>query len=216
MGLRVVLLSLLFIGSNIYGIEYNYREVTGDNIENVVINISENLMTYKSESYSSVISYKEGKTDSVKTDFLKNGKSTSFYRKGKNIYDKYNKLVTAEKKDPWIEDTTNLKFFIDSPEKEYFFFVVGPDYKMDGTIKEGKYSRMDLRIVKEEFETLEIDGEKVKCQKIMMTTKNKFMSAFWKAYYWYRVEDGILVYYEDKKGPGTPRTYGTLYQKGNS
>lgn len=213
--MRFILLILL--SSSIFATEYLYEEKTGDELEQVRVEIIEGVdgftITNNSNRYYSEYTCNKGfELKEYKTLDKEQNKSVRFYREGNTIFDKYGKPVTKVKgeKELWFEDLTNLNFFISSKDKEMFMFVVGPAYKMDGTYKEGKYSRMDLKAVKEESEVLDINGTATNTVKVMLTTKNPVMSVFWKAYYWYRETDGILVYYEDTKGPGAPRTYGKL------
>ena len=210
------LIIFLLITTNLYAAEYIYEENTGEKTEQVIVNIEKFgdgfIIHNKSESYNTTYWLdREYNLESYKT-LLTDGSYMEFIKKENNIFDlNYNRIHQFDStKDLWIEDTTNMKSFIISDLETIFFFVIGPNYKKDGSYKEGDYAHMALKAKKVKREVLEINGVQIETVKVMMTTKSAIMSLFWKAYYWYRVSDGIIVYYEDTKGPGAPRTYGTL------
>lgn len=209
-------LIILFLTTNLYAAEYIYEEKTGENTEQVIVIIEKLkdgfIVNNKSESYNSTYWLdREYNLESYET-LLADGNFIEFYKKIDKIFDGNNNPIHQfdPTEDLWIEDTTNMKSFIISDLETIFFFVIGPNYKKDGSYKEGDYAHMALKAKKVKREVLEINGVQIETVKIMMTTKSAIMSLFWKAYYWYRVSDGIIVYYEDTKGPGAPRTYGTL------
>ncbi len=79
--------------------------------------------------------------------------------------------------------------------------------------KEKRFKTVQFIMEKEMTENLTINGKKTDTIKATMTFDD-MRSFFWKAFYWYRKEDGVLVKSEVKRGPpGTAVTTTTLIKE---
>lgn len=110
---------------------------------------------------------------------------------------------------PWYQSFLCLADFIKSPDKERSFYAIGIHF--DEELTKGK--PMKMVAIKEKTEIITLNNKEVKAVKIKFTFDD-FRSRFWKAYYWYREQDGFLVMYKEKRGaPWTPPTVGMLIQE---
>jgi len=73
-----------------------------------------------------------------------------------------------------------------------------------------------LSAKKKAFESIDVGGRQVDTVRVLISFEN-IPALFWKAYYWYRTDDGMLVRYSEARGaPGTPKTVGELiYEEEN-
>jgi hypothetical protein len=96
---------------------------------------------------------------------------------------------------PWFGSVLLLKEFVLSGEKEILFYVTKPEEEKAVLIK----------AIHEGIEKVTVDSNQVEAVKVKFTVPD-IRGLFWKSYYWYRAEDGILVKTEETRGPpGTPK-----------
>jgi hypothetical protein len=113
---------------------------------------------------------------------------------------------------PWYQVLLGLKSFVLSGEKKKSFYALSADF--DERISRGRGIQL-LQLVarRDGEEILEINGTNVETVRVMVTFGD-IRSLFWRAHYWYRAQDGILVRYEEVRGaPGTPETLGVLIEE---
>lgn len=104
---------------------------------------------------------------------------------------------------PWYASKILLRAFVLSGKKEQEFYMSKPE----------ELEAVKLIAVREDLETLDVNGEQIQALRVKFTL-NDFRALFWKSYFWYRPDDGILVKSEEVRGgPGTPKVYATLIEE---
>jgi hypothetical protein len=95
----------------------------------------------------------------------------------------------------WYGSVLLLKDFVLSDRPESLFYVTRPEDAKAVLIK----------AVREDVETVTVDSKSVDAVRIKYTVPD-IRGLFWKSYYWYRQEDGLLVKTKETRGPpGTPK-----------
>jgi hypothetical protein len=145
------------------------------------------------------------RTLSIFTDHPKNGKMSIEAKDGHLVAEGIGKIGSFDAaKDRWLQNTIFLKDVVASKAAKTPFFVVGAQYDEKGTLVEGKVSRMDLVWKRGKEEILTIGAASYPALRMTMTIDD-FRSMFWKADYWFRLSDGLLLKYESPTGgPGSP------------
>ncbi len=108
-----------------------------------------------------------------------------------------------------------MKSFILSEDNKISFYGLSSNF--DERLSQGKGIQMiRLSARKEAVEQIEVCGRQVEAVKVLISFEY-IPAIFWKAYYWYRADDGLLVRYSEPRGaPGTPKTNGELIYEGGS
>jgi len=145
------------------------------------------------------------RTLSIFTDHPKNGKMSIEAKDGQLVAEGFGKIGTFDAaKDRWLQNIIFLKDVVASKAAKTPFFVVGAQYDERGTLVEGKIARMDLVWKRGKEETLTIGAASYPALRMTMTIDD-FRGMFWKADYWFRLSDGLLLKYESPTGgPGSP------------
>ena len=138
------------------------------------------------------------------------GKSIELRRKGSSF-----DLITGDSSteidvpaEPWYQMLVQLSTFAAGPHAETRFCSYMS--RMDERLKSGDMTVFTAKkIGKQRIPrgTGTTDAWKVR------VTFADYRSMFWGAWYWYAVDDGTLLRYEEVRGgPGTPTTVGTLVE----
>jgi hypothetical protein len=120
--------------------------------------------------------------------------------------------IEVEPEIPWYQVLLSLKGFVMSGERKTLFYTLSANF--DERLSRGRGIQL-LQLVarRNGEEVLEINGKKIKTVRVVVTF-NDIRSLFWKAHYWYRESDGMLVRYTEVRGaPGTPETLGVLVEE---
>lgn len=113
--------------------------------------------------------------------------------------------------EPWHQSITWFKVFLDSDETSRKFWVVSD--KMGELSEEEGFSAMKMKVKKDGPEFITHQDNEVETIRVVVRLTG-FKSAFWKAEYWYRASDGVMLRYESVHGgPGTPKTVVTLIEE---
>jgi hypothetical protein len=109
----------------------------------------------------------------------------------------------------WYQSLICLKTFVLSEDSKKPFYSLSSHF--DKRLSEGRgIQLLNLVAKKRGAQTIRINGSEVETVRVLVTF-NDIRSVFWKAYYWYRADDGQLVRYSEVRGgPGTPETVGVL------
>lgn len=145
------------------------------------------------------------RTRSVYSDHPRNGKMTIEAKDGQLFVEGIGKVGSFDAaKDRWLQNNVFLKEVIASKAAKTPFFVVGAQYDDKGKLIEGKIARMDLVWKRGKEETLTLGGTSHAAIRMTMTIDD-FRGMFWKADYWFRLSDGLLLkYVSPTGGPGSP------------
>ncbi len=116
---------------------------------------------------------------------------------------------------PWYQMPLSLKEFILSGDRKRSFYALSSNFDERLTHGRGiQVVRLSAR--REAVEQIEVCGRHVDAVKVLITFEY-IPALFWKAYYWYRADDGLLVRYSEPRGaPGTPKTLGELIHEGEA
>jgi hypothetical protein len=98
---------------------------------------------------------------------------------------------------PWYQALTySLRTLLDSGQESMIFWVLRPD----------NMSALKLKAVRKDSVQVTMNGEEVDAQKITVRPTG-LLSKVWRADYWFRAQDGVMLRYEAVHGPpGTPKT----------
>ncbi len=111
----------------------------------------------------------------------------------------------------WRQSNLYLSDFINSSNEKIYFSIL-PDISEPDTDM-NDIETMEFVFKDKEDEDVRVNGKSVKAVKMIMTFPG-FKSLFWKAEFWYRKNDGLLVKYKMARGaPGTPYTIGELIEE---
>lgn len=95
----------------------------------------------------------------------------------------------------WFGSVLLLRDFVLSDAKESIFYMTKPEEE----------KAIMLKAIRQEIEFVEVNGQRVEAVKIKFTLPD-MRSIFWKSYYWFRLEDGLLVKTDETRGPpGAPK-----------
>jgi hypothetical protein len=196
--------------------ELTYRETTARNVKEV---------SYTCEEYDSAVYIRAEYNDEsqiVTTDRnfrTKNMKIIStespvpliIHKDGDRLFieGSVEKTVPVEPDISWFQLPLCLKSFVLSADKKIRFYALSSNF--DERLASGKGIQLiKLTAIKEAFESIDVAGTQVGAVKVLI--KFEYIPAlFWKAYYWYRIDDGVLIRYSEARGaPGTPKTIGEL------
>jgi hypothetical protein len=136
-----------------------------------------------------------------------------FERDGKtiNAQDGSTQFTKKIGNEPWNQSISWFKAFLDSDQTSRKFWVVSD--RMGELSEEEGFSAMKMKAKKDGTEVIAYQDEKVETIKVVVRLMG-FRSAFWKAEYWYRKSDGVMLRYESVHGgPGTPQTVVTLIEE---
>lgn len=196
-----------------------YRESTGSDQEEIsyVLTSKGALIHIKADfkdEYHEIVTDKNLDTTKLEISFQKNLTTITINREDNRlvIEGRQNRSIQVDPEIPWYQSLISLKEFALSRDKKRSFYSLSSHF--DERLSEGKGIQV-LRLVasKEEKQTVEINGRKVETWRVMITFDD-IRSLFWKAHYWYRTSDGLLVQYKEVRGgPGTPETIGTLIKE---
>ncbi len=187
--------------------EYMYKRITGDktNIIKVSFRKDGNQLTemYSRDNESWTIMMTPNNT--MFWGENKNGVPfKAVYNNGRIILNHNGRKKIFDVEHPWVQ-SFNFGFipFILGKEKKIVFTTLRPtDFKS-----------FEMTMEKEEYEDIKIGNKVYKTVKVEVSLTG-FLSLFWSAEYWYRLEDGIMVKYEAVEGgPGTPKTTVTLLKE---
>lgn len=112
---------------------------------------------------------------------------------------------------PWYQMLEVSQAFVTGQGDLGDFWIVSD--QMGEHTDEPGFSAITLQAREKGRETIEIQGQEVEALKVIVRlTGAKAM--FWKAEYWYRPSDGVMLRYEAVRGgPGTPKTVITLLEE---
>lgn len=98
---------------------------------------------------------------------------------------------------PWYQPLSySLRCFIDSEEKETFFWMIRPD-----TLDVIKF-----KVRKLQKERLIFQGQSIMALKLELGLTS-LLEGLWRAHYWFRMDEGIFIRYRGVHGmPGAPET----------
>lgn len=114
-----------------------------------------------------------------------------------NVGDKEIKTTKSLDDEVWFGSVLLLKDFVLSNENEHYFYVTKPE----------ETKAVLLKAIREDVETVTVKGEPVEAVRVKFTVPD-IRGMFWRSYYWYRLEDGLLVKTEETRGgPGTPKAH---------
>lgn len=193
----------------LYAREYVYQNTTDGRVEEMCISVLEDRVHYSSGKAEAFLTYDNGQVNSYTFRDPISGSEGSFRVKDGMVISADGTVVEDInlKKDLWMQGVELASDFILSKEKELFFFIVGPSYDKRGNLISDELSKMELYLEKKKDEVKVINGVEVPCIKVLYTTKNSFMSLFWRNNLWYRKSDGVFVAGEVwNGGPGSPKT----------
>lgn len=112
---------------------------------------------------------------------------------------------------PWYQMLEISKAFIESKGNLGKFWMVS-DQVAEHTEEPG-FSTIELQAKGKGTEIIRYQGREVEAIKILVRLTGA-MATFWKAEYWYRPADGVMLRYEGVRGlPGTPKTIITLLKE---
>jgi len=211
-----LILLLLLVSTAVYARDvkrYLYFEITEGKGENVVYNVVRSTEGFEVKMESKETEFvieTDLKYDNKKyySRNLKNGKEATFLRKDgmMKVSDSSGIREFKLKPLPWYQKYFCVEDFLSSGEKKRVFYIM--------VIHKGKKHAINkptefvMKKLKEEV--LDLESGKIDTVKVKITL-NDFRSFFWKAYYWYRKSDGMMVRYKIKRGPpGTPLTTGVV------
>lgn len=134
------------------------------------------------------------------------------------------RLVFAQRTEKWVSLKPGISWyqlplclrdFIYSENRKVSFYGLSSNF--DERLAQGKgiqVIRFSAR--KDAFESIEVDGRRIDTVRVLIRFEH-IPPLFWKAYYWYRTDDGMLVRYSEARGaPGTPKTVGELIYEGET
>jgi len=198
-----------------------YRESTGQNQETVsyefesrddLVQIEANF----NDELQKVITDTDLRTKRLEIFFPENSTAISIRREDDRmlIDGEKNRSIEVDPEIPWYQVLMSLKDFVMSGERKTSFYALSANF--DERLAKGRGIQL-LQLVarRNGEEVLEINGNTIKTVKVVVTFDD-IRSLFWKAHYWYRESDGMLVRYREVRGaPGTPETLGVLVEEGN-
>jgi hypothetical protein len=106
-------------------------------------------------------------------------------------------------KEVWIQDTVSLLPIIQSGKKETPFVSIALKLDKNGLTIPGEIEKLGLKWVRQNRENLTAAGQELPAIKYHLTV-NDWRSVFWKAEYWFRESDGLLLKSIIPQGPGKP------------
>jgi hypothetical protein len=124
------------------------------------------------------------------------------------------KTVRQEVSDePWYQTLEISKRFIESQDNNLGKFWFVSDQLGAFTKEDTLFSVFKLQAQKKGTEVIKHHGCDVDALKVLVRLTG-LKAALWKAEYWYRPSDGIMLRYEAVRGgPGTPKTIITLLKE---
>jgi hypothetical protein len=112
---------------------------------------------------------------------------------------------------PWYQMLEMSKEFVASDKDPGKFWIVSD--QMGEVTKESGFSAIKMNAKNKGTEMITHQGQEVEATKIVVRVAGP-KGAFWKAEYWYRPSDGVMLRYESVRGrPGTPKTIITLVEE---
>jgi hypothetical protein len=115
--------------------------------------------------------------------------------------------------DPWYQTLEISKTFIESQDNNLGKFWFVSDQLGTLTKEDSLFSAFKLQAQKKGTEVIKHHGCDVETLKVLIRLTG-LKAALWKAEYWYRPSDGIMLRYEAVRGgPGTPKTIITLLEE---
>ena len=201
--------------------ELTYRETTGHKVKEVSYTFEEDdsavriWAEYKDEDQI-VTTDRNFRTKNVKIMSTESPAPVIVHKDGDRLFieGSVDKSVQVEPDISWFQLPLCLKSFVLSKDKKIRFYALSSNF--DERLARGKGIQLiKLSAIKEALESIEVAGTQVDAVKVLI--KFEYIPAlFWKAYYWYRIDDGVLIRYSETRGaPGTPKTVGVLiYEAG--
>lgn len=115
--------------------------------------------------------------------------------------------------EPWYQTLEISKRFIESPDTNLGKFWFVSDQLGSLTKDDSLFSAFKLQARKEGTEVISYHDRDVEALKVLVRLTG-MKAALWKAEYWYRPSDGVMLRYESVRGgPGTPKTIITLLKE---
>jgi hypothetical protein len=196
-----------------------YRESTGRTHETVtyafeprddLVQIEANF----SDELQKVITDADLHTKRLEIFFPENSTAISIRREDDRLVidGEKTRAIAVDAEIPWYQVLLSLRGFVMSGEKKRSFYALSADF--DERLARGRGIQL-LQLVarRDGEEALEISGTEVDTVRVVVTFDD-IRSLFWKAHYWYRASDGMLVQYREVRGgPGTPETLGILIEE---
>ena len=196
-----------------------YGEATGSDHEEVYYALSSRgdliyIKTDSTDEHYKIVTDDNLCTIKLEIEFGKNSDTITIHKEDDRFVIKgtENRSIQVDPEIPWYQSLICLKEFSLSKDRKRSFYSLSSHF--DERLSKGKGIQV-LRFIakKEGKETVEVDGKTVEAWRVMVTFDD-IRSLFWKAYYWYRTHDGLLVMYKEiRGGPGTPETLGTLIRE---
>jgi len=202
--------------------ELAYRETTGKKVEEVSYTIEEaDSAVYIRADYHDedqvITTDRNFNTKNLQIIASTRTDTISIHRDDDRlvIAGKIKKSVPIKSDISWYQLPFCLKSFILSEDNKISFYGLSSNF--DERLSQGKGIQMiRLSARKEAVEQIEVCGRQVEAVKVLISFEY-IPAIFWKAYYWYRADDGLLVRYSEPRGaPGTPKTNGELIYEGGS
>ena len=207
----MVLAMMLFVGVHMRvhaeKKDYLYREVTGESVNFVSMSFIRQV-----DDISRSIVY-----DDSRVDYALTGHYSGTFRIVKTHPDTIvegaveENVITLSVNDKkktlplpdgiWIQTPHALDTWVLSGEQSIAFWVASAE--TDDVI-------VYMKAKKKAIEQISIDGKIIDAMHVEVTLRG-LKALFWKAHYWFRQEDGMLLKYrETRGGPGTKETIGEM------
>jgi hypothetical protein len=225
MKIKTLLTTLFVITSTAasYGMERTalvFLETAGQHVEEVRYILTSNERTIKmranfNDENHLIVADNNFNTEKLEISFPENSATITIHRDGSRfvIEGVQNRSIQVDPDIPWYQSLLSLSAFVLSSDSKRSFYSLSSQF--DERLAEGKGIQLLKLVAKREVkETVEIDGKEIEAWRVLVTFDD-IRSLFWKACYWYRTSDGLLVMYKEiRGGPGTPETVGILTREG--